>query len=177
MNPNCFTVNELSLLEADELLVEVRLESTARNQPKLYDFAGLLRNLIALHQGQSAIKAERNLTDLTALIAKGLDEVRVVMDAFQPCFQQIDLLSEQAISQWGDLLVTLSIDGDQAPGAAWDTTSDCESENATDDEESFEVPSADAIRAMLGQISAVNPSTTPAIPVEETIEEIGRAHV
>lgn len=171
MNPDCITVNELSLLEADELLVEVRLESTARNQPKLYDFAGLLRNLIALHQGQSAIKAERNLTDLTALIAKGLDEVRVVMDAFQPCFQQIDLLSEQAISQWGDLLVTLSIDGDQAPGVAWDTTSYCESENATDDEESIEVPSADAIRAMLGQISAANPSTTPVIPVEETIEE------
>lgn len=171
MNPACFTVNELSLLEADELLVEVRLESTVRTQPKLYDFAGLLRNLIALHQGQRTIKAERNLADLTAFIAKGLDEVRVAMDAFQPCFQQIDLLSEQAISQWGDLLPTLSIDGDQDPDLAWDTTSDSQSEIAPNDEESIEIPSADAIRAMLGQIRAVTPSTTPAIPAEETAEE------
>ncbi len=163
MNSDCITVNELSLLEADELLVEVRLESTARAQPRLYDFAGLLRNLITIYQGQLAIKAEPDLADLTAFIATGLQEVRVVMDASRPCFQQIDLLSEQAISEWGDLLVTISIDGNQDPGLAWGFTSHSQPEITTNDEESIEVPSADAIQAMLGKIRSVTPSTAPAI--------------
>ncbi len=172
MNSNCITVNELSLLEADELLVEVRLESTARAQSKLYEFAGLLRNLISLHQGQPTIEAEHSLADLATFIANGLDEVRIVMDASQPCFQQIDLLSERAISKWGDLLVTIGSDGPQAPDMEWNFTSNAQPEISTGDEESIEVPSAEAIQAMLGQIRTVAPSTAPVkIAVETALAE------
>ncbi len=169
MNSSCITANELSLLEADELLVEVRLESTARAQPKLYDFAGLLRSLIALHQDQTALKADRDLTGLASLIESGLDEVRLVVDAAQPCFQHIEHLSERAISEWGDLLVSVSNDSNQDPDLGWDLTSALHSEIATNDQECIEIPSAEAIQAMLGQIRSVTPAIAPAMSAVEAV--------
>ncbi len=173
MNPECNVASELSLVESDELLMEIRLESTVRAQPKLNDFTRLLRDLIAFCQDQRAIEDERDLASLNAFIGRGLDEVRVAMDAPQPCFRQIDLLAEQAASQWGERLSTFCMDDNPTSDLVWDFASETSAEIAACDEESIEVPSADAIQAMLAQIGSIIPSSAPITPGKKAGEEAG----
>lgn len=158
MNPNCPTNNELSLHEAAELLAEVRLEAESSPQSNLFDFAGLLAQLIRLCQNQPAGEGEFDPIALTEFISQGLDEVRAVVHADQPSFERLDSLSEQAIDRWGKQLVAF-VEGDDSPSEqAWDFSPEPDRELTSHEADEPEAPSADAIQALLSQLGADPPA-------------------
>jgi chemosensory pili system protein ChpA (sensor histidine kinase/response regulator) len=164
MNPHCTTNNELSMHEAAELLAEVCLETKSLPQSNLFDFAGLLRELICLYEDQGKLNSEGKLNSddelkpLFEFISKGIAEVRVAMDADLPSLEQIELLYDQAIDGWGEQLVAIRERSDSSADPGWEFTAESSSEvapaEAQIDTEVLQAPSADAIHALLSQLSA-----------------------
>ncbi len=163
MNPDCTLNNELSLHEAAELLAEVRLETQA-SQTELFDFAGLLSELINLQLvgAEQGSAAERD--ELNEFLSKGLSQVRAAMDADPLDLEHLNQLSVQAIGRWGDALAASQDRHASQTDEAWaDAATTGDLPMPEDEEEGFEQPTAAAIEALLSQLGA-DPPQQPSQP-------------
>ena len=156
MIPNCATNNELSMHEAIELLAEVRLETEDCGQSSLFDFAGLLSDLIRLRQQQTT---GDEINELAQFIANGLNEVRIVMDADQPSFERIDSLSEQAIDGWGEQLVAMRECQDSQTDYDWQFSTEAQSAQDTNE---LEPVAPSVVEALLRQFGGDLPGDATA---------------
>ena len=171
------TEHELSLADTAELLTEI--QSELRGQaPELCDFAGLLRQLIAI-----SLSSEQGDASLSSLIQSGFSELRGLIENDSSDFQSLEPIRENAVENWGEQLAQ-SADSDVADDWAFGQAS-ADSENS-DDAEQAEVdsalpaPSAEEVQALLSQLGGhaaparadVAPTIPEADPVGSEADEV-----
>jgi chemosensory pili system protein ChpA (sensor histidine kinase/response regulator) len=162
MNPHCPEINELALSEADELLAEVCLEADSCSHPTLATFAELIRNLIALCRTQSDEPTGQNIVALQAFISQALEAVREAIESPQANSTLIDVLSEQALANWGDQLQLPNTCPTLTPEPIWHGTSAAAIAESEEDE--LLIPSANDIQALMNQLSGTTCVSVPTEP-------------
>ncbi len=158
--------NALSLDESRELLLEVRAATEGTSQIGVYEFAGLLCQVLD-RQGR-AIREQDGEDAIAEFIATSLEEVRRVMNDDQSTSARMESLREFAIDRWGELLCAID-DPDLADGMsemadAW--------AGADDQPFSFDddlvAPSAEEIGSLLSQLGQSSPSPVAAVEPAKT---------
>lgn len=167
MNIPCIQENDPSFSEALELLVEIRLASDFCSQSSLFQFAGLLSELITLRQNQDQRVDKLDLTALTEFISDGLREVRSMVSGEKLCIEHMDSLCDQAIDTWGELLAGLQDVSATPSEQRWEFSTELPGDletvgTETDDAAEPEVPSRDEIQALLNQLAPSTQETEPA---------------
>lgn len=107
MNKEYTTNSGIGYCEAAVLLEEIRLRAPSNTHASLIDFAALTNDLISLSQTFAEGECEEVREKLSAFISVAIAEIKRVLAADQPSFRQIDVLSAEAIEQWGELIVAL----------------------------------------------------------------------
>ncbi|MEZ6138496.1 MAG: Hpt domain-containing protein [Pirellulaceae bacterium] len=150
---NSITSNDWSMEEMAELLAEVCHE-TRDGQPPIFEFASVLVELIRCYQMES-VGIQSTQAELEDYILKGMDEVRIAVEADSPDFERINQLRREAVSRWGDMFGT----SDNASLSDQTWLRSLHSQFETDkseggDEDGFETPSAETIQALLSQLGS-----------------------
>ncbi|QEG41045.1 hybrid sensor histidine kinase/response regulator [Roseimaritima ulvae] len=155
--------NSLSLEESRELLLEVRAATEGTSQIGVYEFAGLLCQV--LDREGRAIRENNGEDAIAKFIATSLDEVRKVMNEDQSTSARMESLRDFAIDRWGELLCAID-DPDLTEGLTHpaDTWSD-EEDQAFGFDDDLVAPSAEEIGSLLGQLGQ-----TPAVPAAPQAE-------
>jgi chemosensory pili system protein ChpA (sensor histidine kinase/response regulator) len=195
MNPECNSSDvdpsgdELSLLESRELLAEVRRAAEADPNSDLFQFAGLLCQLIDLHD--SATSPLDGDEETAQFIGASLEEIRSVVGADQFTSERLETLRDQVIDRWGDQLTSvdeMDIEDAQSQDIdVWMQHDDCiADDDESDESDELVAPSAEAISSLLsqfGQTPAAGPDAggpsqsdppKPAFPDQQPPEQADR---
>lgn len=154
------TENELSLTDTAELLTEIQSE-LRQQAPELCDFAGLLRQLIAI-----SLSSEQDDAALSGLIQSGFTELRGLIENDSSDFQSLEKLRENAVENWGEQLAE-SADSDGDDWSFGEANAEIESSNDAEQAEveaALPAPSAEEVQALLSQLGG---QAAPMLPEAE----------
>ncbi len=159
--------DELSLVESRELLAEVRRAAEADPNSDLFQFAGLLCQLIDLQD--SATSPLDGDEETAQFIGASLEEIRSVVGADQFTSERLESLRDQAVDRWGDQLTSVDEMEIEDSGSddidAWEDQDDCEADGDVVDD--LVAPSAEAISSLLSQLGQTPTSEAEAVAAHQ----------